>query len=155
MLGFLVGGKVMGCLPFYCRNRVCLLAGHLAGHMEDSRTPAFSTNPVLLTGRRAVVTPVPTSPNRCRLRGRLWPIKHHMLRLGHLCERLRQYHKQSALRRGSGCGRSGRCDGHSLPTGFPEITSASKHLCAWLSAGVFVMWFLTALQDRRLDVGCV
>ena len=40
-------------------NRVCLLAGHLAGHMEDSRTPAFSTNPVLLTGRRAVVTPVP------------------------------------------------------------------------------------------------
>ena len=23
-----------------CRNRVCLLAGHLAGHMEDSRTPA-------------------------------------------------------------------------------------------------------------------
>ena len=30
-----------------CRNRVCLIAGHLAGHMEDSRTPAFSTNPVV------------------------------------------------------------------------------------------------------------
>ena len=78
-----------------------------------------------------------------------------MLHLGRLCERLRQYHKVSALQKGSGCGRSGRCDGHSLPTGFAEITFASKHLGACLSAGVFVISLFTALQDRRLDFGCV
>ena len=39
--------KVVFCMVTVLWNRVCLLAGHLAGHMEDSRTPAFSTNPVL------------------------------------------------------------------------------------------------------------
>ena len=36
----LMYGKQLNAQP--CRNyRVCLLAGHLAGHMEDSRMPAY------------------------------------------------------------------------------------------------------------------
>ena len=71
-----------------------------------------------------------TGAEECRLRGRPCPIGHRRLRLGRLCKRLRRYHNLSALRSDSGCGRSGRCDGHSLPTGFPEITFTSKPLFA-------------------------
>ena len=152
-------------LPFYfvtvqldaqpCRNRVCLLAGHLAGHMEDSRTPAFSTNPVLLSGRRAMVTPVPMSAGRCPPRARLSPTGHPRLCLGRLCDRLCQYHNLSALRRESECGRSGCCDGHSLPTGFPEITFGRKAFFAWHSACVSIMCLSTALQNVILEIGCV
>ena len=85
-----------------------------------------------------------TGAEYCRLRGRLCPIGHPRLRLGRLYERLRQWHKLGGLQRGSRRGRSGGCDGHSLPTGFPEITFASNPFFAWNSACVFAMPFLMA-----------
>jgi hypothetical protein len=43
------------------------------------------------------------------------------MRLGCLCELLRQYHLLRALQTSDDCSRSGRCDGHSLQTAFAEI----------------------------------
>jgi hypothetical protein len=54
-------------------------------------------------------------------------------RSGRLCERLCKYHDLRALRLCDSCGRTRRCDWHSLQTGVPEITLASKHPCAWQS----------------------
>ena len=76
-----------------------------------------------------------------------------MLRLGRLCKHFSWYHKLS--RRGSGCGRSGRCDAHSLLTGFPEISFASKPFFAWNSAGVSIIRFLRALCNRRQASRCL
>ena len=71
-----------------------------------------------------------TGAEECRPVPTAWPIGHPMLHLGRLCQRIRRYYKLSALQRGSGRGRSGRCDGHSLPTGFPEIALSGKPPCA-------------------------
>ena len=96
-----------------------------------------------------MVTPVPKSAGRCRLRGRLWPIGHPRLRL---CERLGRYHKLGPCRRCNKCGGSGRCDGHSLLTGFPEITFANKPFFAWYSVGVSIVRLLRALCDVILVI---
>jgi hypothetical protein len=51
---------------------------------------------------------------------------HFRPRSGCLCERLCKYHDLRALRMCNNCGKSGRCDGHSVKTAFPEITLASQ-----------------------------